>query len=95
MSTRAAIVTGASRGIGRAIAEALAEDGYALTISARKPDTLEATATAFRAKGYEVEPVPANMADEDGIKSVVEPIASVSAGSAGQQRRCRHWCRGR
>jgi NAD(P)-dependent dehydrogenase (short-subunit alcohol dehydrogenase family) len=72
MSNRAAIVTGASRGIGRAIAEALAEDGYGLTISARKPDTLEATAAAFREKGYEVEPVAANMADEDGIKSVVE-----------------------
>src|SRR5215216_4244765 len=72
MPDRAAIVTGASRGIGRAIAEALAEDGYGLTISARKPDTLEATAAAFREKGYEVEPVAANMADEDGIKSVVE-----------------------
>jgi NAD(P)-dependent dehydrogenase (short-subunit alcohol dehydrogenase family) len=71
MSSRAAIVTGASRGIGRAIAEALAEDGYELTISARKPGTLEATAAAFRDKGYEVEPVAANMADEDGIKSVV------------------------
>src|SRR5258705_4608914 len=71
MSNRAAIVTGASRGIGRAIAEALAEDGYQLTISARKPDTLEATAAAFRAKGYEVEAVAANMADEEGIKSVV------------------------
>jgi NAD(P)-dependent dehydrogenase (short-subunit alcohol dehydrogenase family) len=72
MSERAAIVTGASRGIGRAIAEALAEDGYSLTISARKPDTLETTAAAFREKGYEVEPVAANMADEDGIKSVVQ-----------------------
>ena len=72
MSERAAIVTGASRGIGRAIAEALAEDGYSLTISARKPDTLEATAAAFRDKGYDVEPVAANMADEDGIKSVVQ-----------------------
>jgi NAD(P)-dependent dehydrogenase (short-subunit alcohol dehydrogenase family) len=72
MSERAAIVTGASRGIGRAIAEALAEDGYSLTISARKPDTLEATAAEFRDKGYEVEPVAANMADEDGIKSVVQ-----------------------
>jgi NAD(P)-dependent dehydrogenase (short-subunit alcohol dehydrogenase family) len=71
MSNRAAIVTGASRGIGRAIAEALAEDGYQLTITARKPDTLEATAAAFREKGYEVEPVAANMADEEGIKSVV------------------------
>jgi short-subunit dehydrogenase len=72
MSDRAAIVTGASRGIGRAIAETLAEDGYALTISARKPDTLEEAASAFRDKGYEVEAVAANMADEDGIKSVVE-----------------------
>jgi len=72
MSERAAIVTGASRGIGRAIAEALAEDGYSLTISARKPDTLETTAAEFREKGYEVEPVAANMADEDGIKSVVQ-----------------------
>jgi NAD(P)-dependent dehydrogenase (short-subunit alcohol dehydrogenase family) len=72
MSERAAIVTGASRGIGRAIAEALAEDGYSLTISARKPDTLEATAAEFRDKGYEVEPLAANMADEDGIRSVVQ-----------------------
>jgi short-subunit dehydrogenase len=72
MSERAAIITGASRGIGRAIAEALAEDGYSLTISARKPDTLETTAAEFRDKGYEVEPVAANMADEDGIKTVVQ-----------------------
>jgi short-subunit dehydrogenase len=72
MSSRAAIVTGASRGIGRAIAEALAEDGFALTISARKPDTLESTAAELRDKGYEIEAVAANMADEDGIKSVVQ-----------------------
>jgi short-subunit dehydrogenase len=72
MPDHAAIVTGASRGIGRAIAEALAEDGYSLTISARKPDTLEATAAEFRGKGYDVEAVAANMADEDGVKSVVQ-----------------------
>jgi short-subunit dehydrogenase len=41
MPERAAIVTGASRGIGRAIAEALGEQGYGLTITARKPDTLD------------------------------------------------------
>ena len=72
MSQRGAIVTGASRGIGRAIAETLAEEGYALTLSARKPDTLEETAAAFRDKGYAVEAVPANMADEDAVRSVVE-----------------------
>jgi len=44
MPERAAIVTGASRGIGLALAETLADEGYALTVSARKPDTLEAAA---------------------------------------------------
>jgi NAD(P)-dependent dehydrogenase (short-subunit alcohol dehydrogenase family) len=71
MPDRAAIVTGASRGIGLAIAEVLAEEGYGLTITARKPDTLEQTAEQLRAKGYDVEHVAANMADEDGIRDVV------------------------
>jgi NAD(P)-dependent dehydrogenase (short-subunit alcohol dehydrogenase family) len=71
MPDRAAIVTGASRGIGLAIAEALAEEGYGLTVSARKPDTLESTADDLRAKGFDVEHVAANMADEEGIRAVV------------------------
>src|SRR5579884_626860 len=72
MSDRAAIVTGASRGIGLAIAEALAEEGFALTITARKPDTLEQTAQRLRENGYEVEHRAANMADEHAIREVVQ-----------------------
>jgi short-subunit dehydrogenase len=68
---RAAIVTGASRGIGLALAETLAADGYDLTISARKPDTLEAAAERLRAAGRAVEAVPANLADADAITGVV------------------------
>jgi NAD(P)-dependent dehydrogenase (short-subunit alcohol dehydrogenase family) len=71
MADRAAIVTGASRGIGLSLAEVLGEEGYALTISARKPDTLEQTAEQLRSKGYEVEHVPGNMADEEAIRGVV------------------------
>jgi NAD(P)-dependent dehydrogenase (short-subunit alcohol dehydrogenase family) len=71
MPDRAAIVTGASRGIGLAIAEALAQDGYGLTITARKPQTLDETAAGLRDKGYEIEHLAANMADEDGIHEVV------------------------
>ena len=66
MPNRAAIVTGASRGIGLAIAEALAEEGFGLTITARKPDTLERTADSLRERGYEVEHFAANMNDEAG-----------------------------
>jgi short-subunit dehydrogenase len=71
-SARAAIVTGASRGIGYALAEALGEEGYGLTISARKPDTLEQAAEKLRGRGFEVEAVPANMAQEEGVREVVE-----------------------
>ena len=72
MPDRAAIVTGASRGIGFALAEALGEEGYALTISARKPDTLEHAAERLRDRGFEVEYVVANLADEEGVREVVE-----------------------
>jgi short-subunit dehydrogenase len=71
MADRAAIVTGASRGIGLALAELLAEEGYALTLAARKPDTLAETADGLRAKGYEVDHVAGNMADEEAIREVV------------------------
>jgi NAD(P)-dependent dehydrogenase (short-subunit alcohol dehydrogenase family) len=71
MPDRAAIVTGASRGIGLAIAEALGEEGYGLTISARKPGTLESTAEELRGRGFNVEHVAANMTDEEGIREVV------------------------
>jgi short-subunit dehydrogenase len=71
MPDRAAIVTGASRGIGRALAEALGQEGFALTITARKPDTLEQAAEEIRAQGCQVEQVAANMADEAAIQEVV------------------------
>jgi short-subunit dehydrogenase len=72
MPDRAALVTGASRGIGLALAEALGDEGYALTISARKPDTLERTAEGLRSKGYEVQALAANMADEQAIGQLVQ-----------------------
>jgi NAD(P)-dependent dehydrogenase (short-subunit alcohol dehydrogenase family) len=71
MANRAALVTGASSGIGLAIAHMLGEEGYALTVAARRPEKLEGAAEELRAKGYEVEHVAGNLGDEDVIKSVV------------------------
>jgi NAD(P)-dependent dehydrogenase (short-subunit alcohol dehydrogenase family) len=71
MPDRAAIVTGGSRGIGLAIARALGEDGYAVTVAARKPESLRQAAEGLRDKGLEVEQVAANLVDEEGIRSVV------------------------
>ncbi|CAN5512205.1 3-oxoacyl-ACP reductase [soil metagenome] len=71
MAARAALITGGSSGIGLAIARALGEDGYAVTVSARRPDKLEAAAEELRAEGIEVEAVPANMVEEKDIVSLV------------------------
>jgi short-subunit dehydrogenase len=71
MPDRAAIITGASRGIGLALAEALGEEGFGLTITARKPDTLERAASDLREKGFDVEHLAANMADDHAIRAVV------------------------
>jgi short-subunit dehydrogenase len=71
MPDRAAIVTGASRGIGLALAETLGSEGYGLTLTARKPETIEQTAHRLREKGFDVEFLAANMADEEAIRDVV------------------------
>jgi NAD(P)-dependent dehydrogenase (short-subunit alcohol dehydrogenase family) len=71
MSDRAAIVTGASSGIGLAVAHVLGQEGYAITAAARRPDKLSAAADELRGAGFEVEEVAGNMADEDDIKRVV------------------------
>jgi NAD(P)-dependent dehydrogenase (short-subunit alcohol dehydrogenase family) len=71
LAARAALITGGSSGIGLAIARALGQDGYALTVSARRPDKLESAAQGLRDEGLDVHSVPANMADEEDIKKVV------------------------
>lgn len=69
----AALITGASSGIGLAIAHMLAQEGFGLTIVARRPEKLEAARAELEAAGATVIAVPANLADEDAI------VASVKA----------------
>jgi 3-oxoacyl-[acyl-carrier protein] reductase len=69
---RVAVVTGASRGIGRAIAAQLAADGFDLTISARTPERLEAAAADLRASGGQVDAVVADMGRADQVVALAE-----------------------
>jgi len=71
MPDRAALITGASSGIGLAVARVLGEEGHGLTVAARRPDKLAEAAAGLRAAGFEVEEVAANMTDEAEVQRVV------------------------
>jgi NAD(P)-dependent dehydrogenase (short-subunit alcohol dehydrogenase family) len=72
VAERAALITGGSSGIGLAIARALGEDGYGVTVSARRPEKLEGAAEGLRSDGLDVHSVPAMMTDEGQIVALVD-----------------------
>jgi len=72
LAARAALITGGSSGIGLAIARALGEDGYGVTVSARRPEKLEAAAEDLRGSGLDVLHVPAQVGEEKELSKLVE-----------------------
>jgi NAD(P)-dependent dehydrogenase (short-subunit alcohol dehydrogenase family) len=72
LADRAALVTGGSSGIGLAIARALAEDGYGVTISGRRPEKLEAAAEELRGADLEINSIAANAANEEELIAVFD-----------------------
>ena len=69
---KAAIVTGGSKGIGRAIAMAFAEAGASVAISARGEEDLRQTAKEIEAAGGRAIPVPADVTDQAGVQALVD-----------------------
>ena len=74
LSGKSAIITGSSRGIGRAIAEAMADQGAKVTISSRKPGPCQEVADAINKKhgdGTAIA-VPANISSKDELQAMVD-----------------------
>jgi NAD(P)-dependent dehydrogenase (short-subunit alcohol dehydrogenase family) len=69
--TRAALVTGASSGIGLAVARALGRAGHGVTMMSRRQDRLEPAAAMLRAEGIEVEAIAGDVAREEDIARAV------------------------
>lgn len=71
MSRRTALVTGASRGIGRACANALAAAGHRVALAARSAEKLEEVAGSLRDSGFETFVVEMDVANSDSVTASV------------------------
>lgn len=71
LTGKVAIVTGSSRGIGRAIAEAYAEAGAKVVISSRNQEPCDEVAAAIRAKGGEAIAITARISDKAQLENLV------------------------
>lgn len=72
LTGKVAIITGASRGIGEAISQRMAEAGAKLVIASRKQESLEEVAADLRAHGADVLPVAAHNGDKAALNALVE-----------------------
>ena len=71
LTGQVAVITGSSRGIGRAVAEAMAAAGARVVVSSRKPEACEEVADSIRRAGGEAVSVPCNISDRDQLDSLV------------------------
>jgi len=69
---KVAVVTGSTKGIGKAIARALAEHGAKVVVSSRKADAVAEVADAFKADGLDVIGIPANISHLEQIESLID-----------------------
>ncbi len=76
LKDKVGIVTGSSRGIGKAIALGLVGEGCRVVITARSQDQLRSAAEEMRALGGEVLAVPADVTQPEGVKAVVDQALS-------------------
>jgi NAD(P)-dependent dehydrogenase (short-subunit alcohol dehydrogenase family) len=75
-----ALVTGGSSGIGYAISRVLGEEGYSLTLVARRQEKLERAAAQLHELGFDVNPVTADLAEPDEVAAAVRAHASLYGG---------------
>jgi dehydrogenase/reductase SDR family member 4 len=76
LSNKVALITGASKGIGLAMAEIFAAAGAKVVVSSRKQDALDEVAGNLRQKGYEVFAIACNVGNMDELTSLVDQTIS-------------------
>ena len=72
LTGQVAVITGSSRGIGRATAECMARAGAKVVVSSRKPAACQAVADAITASGGEAMVVPCNVSEKDQLQNLID-----------------------
>ena len=72
LTGKVAVITGASKGIGEAIARTYAEAGASVVVSSRKQEGVEAVAASIRQEGGQAVGVAAHMGDVEAVNALVE-----------------------
>ena len=80
LDNKVAIITGASKGIGRAIASALGQQGAKVIVVSRKQDAVDETAASFREAGIDAIGIAAHMGDMEQIKALVDKTINTCGG---------------
>lgn len=80
LKDKVAVVTGASRGIGRVISENLAKSGVNLAINSRSAEQLEKIKKEFKMYGIEVLPCPADLAEPEECVGIIKKAAGYFGG---------------
>src|SRR2546422_988545 len=71
LTGKVAVITGSTRGIGRAIAEAMARAGAQVVISSRKADKCAEVAQAIKSEGWEATPIACNIGKREDLERLV------------------------